>query len=80
MTKLQSKVALITGAGSGIGAATARLMAEAGAKVVACGIPAEGVRQVAEALTNAGYEAIALPTDVSKSQNERSTKHCCKKN
>jgi NAD(P)-dependent dehydrogenase (short-subunit alcohol dehydrogenase family) len=65
MTKLQSKVALITGAGSGIGAATARLMAEAGAKVVACGIPAEGVRQVAEALTNAGYEAIALPTDVS---------------
>ena len=62
--KLQNKVALITGAGSGIGAATARLMAAQGASVALVGIPAAGVQAVADELNAAGHSALALPTDV----------------
>jgi NAD(P)-dependent dehydrogenase (short-subunit alcohol dehydrogenase family) len=40
--KLKNKVAIITGAGSGIGAATARLMAAEGASVAVTGIPEDG--------------------------------------
>ncbi len=61
------KVAIITGAGSGIGAATARLMAAEGAKVVLTGVPAAGVRSVADELTQAGHSALAIPTDVADS-------------
>jgi len=65
MGKLEGKVALITGAGSGIGAATARLMAQEGAKIVVTGVPADGVTAVAQELTNVGHSAIGIPTDVS---------------
>lgn len=65
MLKLQGKVALITGAGSGIGAATARLMADQGASLALTGIPAEGLQAVAAELAQAGQAALAIPTDVS---------------
>jgi NAD(P)-dependent dehydrogenase (short-subunit alcohol dehydrogenase family) len=65
MLKLPGKVALITGAGSGVGAATARLMAGEGAGVAVTGIPAEGVQAVAAELVAAGRSALAIPTDVS---------------
>jgi len=67
MSKLEGKVALITGAGSGIGAATARMMAKEGAKIAVTGIPDESVHAVAKELTDAGHEAIGIPTDVSDS-------------
>ena len=63
--KLEGKVALITGAGSGIGAATARLMAEAGAVIAVTGIPADGVQTVAVELQQAGHSAVAITLDVS---------------
>lgn len=66
--KLAGKVALITGAGSGVGAATARLMVAEGAKVACVGIPAVGVQMVAQELTAAGHAALALPTDVANSE------------
>jgi NAD(P)-dependent dehydrogenase (short-subunit alcohol dehydrogenase family) len=64
MGKLENKVALITGAGSGIGAATARMMAKEGAKIALVGIPAEGVLAVAKELTPRC--AIGIPADVSR--------------
>jgi len=65
--QLEGKVALITGGGSGIGAATARHMAREGASVALAGIPAAGVRSVADELGGAGFAAEGIPTDVSKS-------------
>ena len=62
--RLQDRVALITGGGSGIGAAAARHMAAAGAKIAVCGIPTDGVNEVAASLRADGFEAIGLPTDV----------------
>lgn len=62
--KFADKVALITGAGSGIGAATARVMAAEGAKVACVGLPATGVLAIVHELKTAGHVAVAIPTDV----------------
>jgi len=63
--KLEGRVALITGAGSGIGAATARLMAAEGAAIAVTGLPHDGVIAVADEIVQSGGKAIAIPTDVS---------------
>jgi NAD(P)-dependent dehydrogenase (short-subunit alcohol dehydrogenase family) len=63
--RLENKVALITGGGSGIGAAAARHMANEGAAVALAGIPAVGVEEQAAALVQDGLKVIAIPTDVS---------------
>lgn len=61
---LTSQVALITGAGSGIGAATARQMAAAGAAVVLLGRTESTLHAVADEITGEGGQALAIPTDV----------------
>lgn len=63
---LASKAALITGGGSGIGAATARYMAARGASVALAGIPAKGVETVAAEITADGGNAIAAVCDVTE--------------
>jgi NAD(P)-dependent dehydrogenase (short-subunit alcohol dehydrogenase family) len=60
----EGKVALVTGAGSGIGLATAKAFAEAGASVVLADTREEAVGAAAEELTTGGRKAIAVRCDV----------------
>jgi NAD(P)-dependent dehydrogenase (short-subunit alcohol dehydrogenase family) len=59
------KVALVTGAAAGMGLATARAFAEAGAAVVLADFKEEAVQAAAQRLASAGHNALALRCDVS---------------
>lgn len=65
MGRLSGKAAIITGAGSGIGRATARLFAAEGARVAILDRNANGAREVEQELRKKGQEAISLPVDLS---------------
>jgi NAD(P)-dependent dehydrogenase (short-subunit alcohol dehydrogenase family) len=64
MTECMGKVALVTGAASGIGAACARRLADAGARVVLTDRRTDQVKEAAAAIERDGGEAIALEADV----------------
>jgi NAD(P)-dependent dehydrogenase (short-subunit alcohol dehydrogenase family) len=59
------QVALVTGAGSGMGLATANAFAEAGATVVLADFKEDAVRAAAQKLVAAGYKATSVTCDVS---------------
>ena len=61
----EGKVALVTGASSGMGLAAARAFAEAGAAVVLADIQDEAVKMAAQELVAAGHKGIAVRCDVS---------------
>jgi NAD(P)-dependent dehydrogenase (short-subunit alcohol dehydrogenase family) len=63
--KLQDRVAIVTGAGQGIGAATAQLMATEGAKVVVSDVNDTTGHEVVEAITSGGGQAAYVRCDVS---------------
>jgi len=62
--RLSGKVALVTGAGQGIGRAFAHALGEAGAAVAVVDIAADPVRQVVEELKGKGVDALAIRADV----------------
>ena len=66
MGRLQGKVALITGAGTGIGRATAQAMAREGASVVVAELNAAAGEQTAQLVHQAGGRAISIVTDVTE--------------
>ena len=61
---LNGKVAIITGASRGIGAASARIFAASGAKVVLAARDAGAIATVAKDILSKGGQAVAVPTDV----------------
>src|SRR5713226_9385577 len=67
MGRLEGRVAFVTGAGRGIGAATALRMAEEGARVVLADIDTEGCKQVSADVSKLGSESLVLSCDVADS-------------
>ncbi|WP_459194629.1 SDR family NAD(P)-dependent oxidoreductase [Halosimplex sp. J119] len=65
MKGLEGKTALVTGAGSGIGRASARRFAEEGANVVVADLDPETAKETAEDIVDRGGDAIAVEVDVS---------------
>jgi len=63
--RLAGKVAIVTGAGQGVGEATAQRFAEEGAAVGCVDINGETVRQTAEAIEKAGGHSLAITADIS---------------
>ena len=63
---LTDRVAIVTGAGRGIGAASAMALAEAGADVVLSARTAEQLRDVADRIEAAGRRAVVVPADLNE--------------
>jgi NAD(P)-dependent dehydrogenase (short-subunit alcohol dehydrogenase family) len=64
VNRLKDKVCIITGAGSGIGRASAEMFAREGATVVVTDISAKAADEVVQGIAKAGGQAIALTVDV----------------
>jgi NAD(P)-dependent dehydrogenase (short-subunit alcohol dehydrogenase family) len=63
---LTGRVAVVTGAGTGIGRATAILLAQRGADVAICGRRQDKIEEAAERIRETGRRALAIQTDVRK--------------
>lgn len=66
--RLENKVAVITGSNSGVGEETAKLFIKEGAKVVICARRVEALNKVKDELVALKGDVLALPCDISKSE------------
>lgn len=76
---MQNKTILITGASRGIGAAAARVFAEAGARVMLTARSGDAIEALAEDLTAAGHVARAQTCDVADMQSVTATVEACER-
>src|SRR5690349_2524972 len=75
--RLPNKVALVTGAGSGIGRATAELFAKEGAQVAAVDLNEEAGEATVQAIHAAGGTAVFVQADVSKGEDVHRAIEAC---
>lgn len=68
MFSMKNKIAVVTGAGSGIGEAVCKMMASLGAKVAVTNRSIESAERVVREINDSGGEAIALTADVSSKE------------
>mgnify|MGYP000119577892 CR=1 FL=1 len=66
--KLDGKVAIVTGAGAGLGAECARSLARHGARVAVVDINLEGAQSVAAEIKARGGKALAIQTDLTSEE------------
>ncbi len=77
--RIVDKVVIVTGASSGIGAATAREFAEKGARVVLAARRVDELEAQVSQITKAGGRAIACPTDITDSRQVLRLVECTRK-
>ena len=65
---LKGKVAIVTGAGRGIGKAISLAFAEAGADIVATARTKEEIEETCREVEALGRQSLAVPTDVTKAE------------
>ncbi|MFT7130746.1 MAG: NAD(P)-dependent dehydrogenase (short-subunit alcohol dehydrogenase family) [Gammaproteobacteria bacterium] len=65
MGRLEGKIAIVTGAGSGIGRASAKLFASEGAKVMAVDLSVSGIEETAASITESGNICDIMSADIS---------------
>jgi len=75
MQEVAGRVAVVTGAASGIGRGMAESFAAAGMKLVLADVEEAALEEAAEALRGTGADVLAIPTDVSKAEQVQALAH-----